>query len=151
MTCDPKDALQSFVPICEELCFDHALYSELFETNERTLKLYETTAPNTFQDLIRILGGHLIVRFCRVTDPASTGKNPNLTTNYFVEQIQWPDEVLLKLQDANGRMMKFRDLIVDARNKRLAHVDLKAQVVSLGELGKFQKGDDTKFIRDLSE
>jgi len=151
MTHDSKEVLKGFVAECEELWIDHALYCELFETDGRTLALYEAIAHKTFVDLNRILVGHLFVGFCRVTDPAHTGKHDNLTTNFIVEELQWPGDVLRKLKEVNECMMKFRALVVDARRKRLAHTDLKAQIKDLGDLGAFPKGDDREFLKDLAE
>src|SRR5207237_1108901 len=114
------------------------------------IALFEATAQMTFVDLNEILIGHLIIGFCQVTDPAKSNGCENLTTNFIIKELSWPTDVLAKLTDLNERMMKFRALIIDARRKRLAHKDLKAQIEEMRELGIFSKGADHAFIKDLA-
>lgn len=145
---DPKAVINEFCTVCERVWMDHDLYLSLFE-DRRDLDLYATIAPMCFQDLNGILIEHLVIQFCKVTDPAQTGKHPNLTTNYIVEALPWPDDVRQRLCEANDRLIAFRKYVVEARNKRVAHVDLAAQITPLGDLGVFPKGDDAKFLANL--
>jgi AbiU2 len=150
MAHDPKEVLKGFIPTCERLWMDHQLYYELFETDARTLTLYEATAQMTFVDLNHILISNLIIGVCQITDPAKTMGHENLTTNFIIKELSWPNDVLAKLTEANDRMMKFRDLVIDARRKRVAHRDLKAQIEEMNDLGVFSKGADQAFIKDLA-
>ena len=83
---------------------------------------------------------NLHIQFCKITDPARTRRNANLTTNYIVEELPWPDTVGQRLREVNGRTMSFRQLIEPARSKRIAHIDLPAQLERWGNLGRFPPG-----------
>ena len=51
----------------------------------------------------------------------------------------------------NKRLMKFRSYIEPARSRRIAHMDLKAQMEQEGPLGAFPAGADDEFFNDLQE
>jgi hypothetical protein len=146
---DPKVVVEQFCVLSERVWMDHDLYCSLRETDARDLQLYDRIAPLFFRDVNDILIDHLFVAFVKLTDPAHTGKHANLTANFIVEELDWPDEVRAKLSDANAKLMDFRKTIEGARNKRLAHVDLAAQLNQLTALGGFAAGADRKFLEDL--
>jgi hypothetical protein len=146
---DPKEVIVEFGVLCSEVCADFHLYRSLFEANQRDMDLLNSVAPKLFEDLNRILINNLFLQFSKITDPARTGKNANLTTNYLVEEIAWPDEVRQNLQDSNQRLKMFRKYIEKARSKRIAHADLPAQLEKMGTLGGFPEGTDTRFLEGL--
>jgi len=148
MMSDPKAIIDEFCVNYTSVRNDYDLYRSLFETDQRNLDLF-TIAPLCFGDLHRILAENLFLQFSKITDPASTGKKSNLTTNYVLEGIDWPDAVGKKLRDVNERLKAFRRYIEPARSKRIAHVDLSAQIERLENLGAFPKGADTQFLQDL--
>jgi hypothetical protein len=47
--------------------------------------------------------------------------------------------------------MAFRQLIEPARSKRIAHVDLPAQIEQSGNLGAFPEGAEIQFLQDLQD
>jgi hypothetical protein len=141
--------LDEFCVICTSARNDYDLYRSLFEADQRTLDLYTSIAPLCFGDVCRILKENLTLQFCKITDPARTGKKPNLTTNYVVEEIPWPDAVARRLREVNDRLIEFRRLIEPARSKRIAHVDLPSQVERWGNLGTFPAGAEVVFLQDL--
>ena len=134
---------------------DFRLYQSLCEADPRNGVLCKSVAPMLFDDLNRILINNMVLQFSKITDPAKSGRkdNPNLniTTNYIVKEIAWPDDVRQKLQSINQRLNKFRKYIEPARSKRIAHVDLPAQMEKWEALGKFPKGADEQFVQDLQE
>jgi DNA-binding transcriptional regulator YiaG len=146
---EPKAIVEEFCTLCTSIRSDFDLYRSLFETDRRSLNLYTAIAPLCFGDLSRVLSEHLFLQFSKITDPAKMGNKFNLTTNYIVEEILWPDEVGRKLREVNERLKSFRQYIEPARSKRIAHVDLSAQVERWGNLGAFPKGADTEFLLDL--
>jgi hypothetical protein len=146
---DPKQVLDQFCIVCERVWMDHALYMSVCETDQRTMDLCNSIAPMFFEDITGILVGHQIQSFCRITDPARSNGKPNLTTNYVLQELSWPDNVHLQLTEANKRLNSFRQYIVPARNKRTAHVDLEAQINQAGDLGGFPEGADKQFLQDL--
>lgn len=154
MMSDPKAIIDEFCTICESVWTDYDLYRSLCETDQCEtdrciFKLCSSIAPKFFDDLNRILIEYLFLQFSKITDPANPGKNSNLTTNFVVEKIDWPDYVRQKLQDVNARLMAFRRYIEPARSKRVAHVDLSARFKRLEDLGNFPKGADRQFLQDL--
>jgi hypothetical protein len=93
----------------------------------------------------------VILQFAKLTDPAKAGRHFNLTSNYVLEEIAWPDEVRLQLANVNSRLMNFRKYIEGARSKRIAHTDLDSQLVTRGPLGAFPKNAEHQFLQDLEE
>lgn len=155
MMSNPKSIIDEFCTLCESVWIDHDLYRSLYKTDHteidrrRIFKLCNSIAPKFFDDLNRILIDNLILQFSKITDPAATGKNTNLTTNYVVEKIGWPDDVRQKLREINARLTAFRRYIEPARSKSVAHVDLSARFRRLEDLGKFPKDADRQFLQDL--
>ncbi len=148
---DEVTIIDEFCKLCAEVRISFDLYRSLFEAESRTLQLYSSVAPHCFGDLNGILVEHVLIQFCKVTDPAKTGKHFNLTTNYILNEIPWPREVAEKLAAINDRLLTFRQKIEPARSKRIAHVDFTAQIERWPNLGKFPKGEDCAFLRDLQE
>jgi hypothetical protein len=146
---DPKAIVDEFCTLCTSVRMHYDLYRTLFEEDPRKLDLYTSIAPLCFGDLSRILIEFLLLQFSKITDPAKTGNKFNLTTNYILEEISWPEEVGRKLREVNERLRAFRQYIEPARSKRIAHVDLPAQIERWENLGAFPRGADTQFLLDL--
>jgi hypothetical protein len=148
---DARPTIEEFLKICVQVRIDRDLYKTLFEVDTTLIELFQKLAPLCFGDLRRIFVEHLFLQFCKVTDPAGAGSRTNLTTNYIMQEIEWPDDIRKKLQPINDDLMRFRKLVEPARSKRIAHMDLTAQMQQLESLGKFSVGADWKFIEDLEQ
>ena len=146
---DPKEIIDEFCVLCEWAWIDYCLYRSLIETNKRTLDLCMSVAPHFFEDFNRIICEHLVIQYCKITDPAKTGKRSNLTTNYILEELPWPDSISKKLRDVNDRLKGFRQHIEPGRSKQIVHVDFSAQTGRLDNLGSFPEGADGQFFEDL--
>jgi hypothetical protein len=94
---------------------------------------------------------YALLQFSKITDPAKSGKNFNLTTNYILQELSWPEDIYQKLEQINARLMSFRKYIEPARSKRVAHIDLHAQLIQRQSLGGFPEGADEEFLEDLQE
>ena len=151
MDTDPKTIIDEFCNVCLEARYHFDFYRSLFESSERDRNLCSTIAPSFFSNLNLILIQHLILDFCKLTDSAKSGSEntPNLTTRFIVEEIIWPENIKQQLKTANEPLMQFRRLVLPARNKRVAHNDLNAQVVQKENLGGFPRGADIDFYADL--
>ena len=134
---DAKALVEEFCTLCAQLSMDYDLYYSLFEVDKQRLDFYSDLAPLFFGDINRILIEQLIMQTCKITDPAKTGRNYNLTKNYVVEEISWPDAVRDELRQINTRLMSFRKYVEPARSKRIAHIDLHAQIGIRENLGGF--------------
>ncbi len=146
---NPAAIIDDFCDICTSARTDYDLYRGLFESDPSNHDLFRSIAPLCFEDIRRIMEENLFLQFSKITDPAATGKKSNLTTNYILEKINWPDAVARKLREVNDRLKVFRQYIEPARSKRIAHVDVSAQVERLENLGAFPKGADVQFLQDL--
>lgn len=100
--------------------------------------------------LSSLLVRYLLLEFSKVTDPVQTAGEKNLTVDYLVEMIDWPEEVRNILEGLRVRMKEFRDYIKPARNKMLAHLDVGA-ARSEERYGAFPEGRDKEFVQDLRE
>jgi hypothetical protein len=132
---------------CEECVWARSVrthFAVLFESGKRRHELLAEVANTFFGDLNTILIEYLLLQQCKLTDPASSGKNKdNLTTNYILT-LGWPAETAAVLRDANDYLMEFRSKVVDARRKLVAHSDLKTRV-SLTALGTFTEEEESSF------
>jgi len=146
---DSKRVLEEFCAICDQIWMDHELYRSVCETDQRNIQLYHDIAPLFFGDIARILIEHQFLQFAKITDPAETMGAANLTTNYILQELPWPQDIKKKLQEANKRLMAFRQYIKPARNKRVAHINLAAQTTQIADLGNFPKGADEQFLKHL--
>ena len=138
---DGKSAVEEFGKLCAETVIAYKLFASLFEVDQSQLELYSSIAPYCFGDLNNILHQYVILQFAKLTDPAKTGRHYNLTSNYILEEIAWPEDVRLRLANANSRLMSFRKYIEGARSKRIAHTDLDAQ------LGRNRRGRRGRWAR----
>lgn len=146
----PENVLSGFWDQCAQLKMDHDLFYALFMSGEKQIDLFRQTAPMFFGDLYRFMRDSLFIQFCRITDPAGSGSRVNLTTNYVLKAVPWPLAIKKKLEAVNDRLMRFRSYVDPARNKRLAHADVRSELDKV-TLGKFPAGADRRFLKDLEE
>ena len=138
---------------CEECVWARAMrthFSQLFESGEQLGRLLSEVANTFFHDLNIVLLEYVILQQCKLTDPASSGKDKdNLTSNYIVG-LDWSDETRLALTTANAELMVFRPKIDDARRKLIVHSDLRARLELLS-LGSFTEMQEQAFWAALQE
>jgi hypothetical protein len=145
-----KKAVKAF---CDECIWAWAVndqYKRLFENGEIRHKLFQETASTFFTDILRIYKAYLFQQICKLTDPATTAGQANLTTNYLVENIHWPNDKKAKLESISEKLNDFRRLIIKARNKILSHNDLNT-IINGTTLGAFPEGKEIDFWADLQE
>lgn len=145
-----KKVVEAF---CDECIWAWAVYDQykrLFENGEMRHKLLQETACTFFTDILRIYKAYVFQQICKLTDPAKTAGQPNLTTNYLVEQTHWPDDIKAKLESISEKLNYFRALIIKARNKILSHSDLNITINGT-TLGAFPEGKEIEFWADLQE
>jgi hypothetical protein len=147
---DREAVLIEFSKICGQLKIEYDLFRSLFNRGEPQTALLQSTAPYLFGDLYGIMRNNLFVGFCRVTDGAGSGQRLNLTSNFIVS-LDWPSDVKARLEEVNARLLSFRKFVETARSKRIAHLDLRAQMEEKGPLGNFPIGADERFFNDLEE
>ena len=144
-----KKAVKRFCDQVFWLRMVRRMYKELFEM-EDSLPLMKKTAWSFFEELNTILQNYLLLELAKVTDPPKSGTKENLTVANLVVSIDWPPDVREKLRSLNEATKGFRDQILEARNKLLAHLDKEA-FLSQKPLGQFPEGEDEGFLKTLEE
>jgi AbiU2 len=147
---DRQHVLDAFTRLCIQLKIDFDLYCSLFDRSREQKELLQRTAPYFFGEVWAALLHQLYLGFCRITDPAGSGKRVNLTTNFIVERLCWPEKAHAQLVEVNERLMAFRKLVEPARSKRIAHTDFSAQIEKQS-LGGYPEGADEHFFKNLEE
>lgn len=127
----------------------HRTYKELFE-NAESQELIKKTAWSFFRDLNAIMRKYLLLEFAKITDPAMTRGDENLTIDNIAESIDWPPDIEQKLKDLNDEAKKFRKYVKPARDKLLAHRDKKT-ILAEKTLGEFPAGEGERFLTNLEE
>jgi hypothetical protein len=145
-----RATVAEFCKQCAHVSFVYNLYRSLFVSDTSRLELYKAIAPFCFRAINAILVEYVLLQFSKITDPAKTGNNFNLTTNYILQKLKWPEEIYQKLEQINARLMSFRRYIEPERSKRIAHIDRDAQLIGQS-LGGFPEGADQQFLEDLQE
>lgn len=128
-----KEDVNAFTDSCVLLRSQWEHFQILFEGSDLKRDLLQTTAPIFFDDLHRLFVEHFVQHICRLTDNAQTGNKKNLTVSFLIEHSDFssaPDK-LDKLRALSVSIHGFRELIVEARNKFISHLDLEA--ARLGE------------------
>ena len=149
-TADRRAVVQAFCDECVWLYCIRTHFRDLFEGNDKRRQLLSEIANTFFHDLNMVLIDYLLLQQCKLTDPASSGKDKdNLTTNFIVE-LGWTASTADRLYAANEKLLKFRALIIDARRKLVAHLDLKARLQPLG-MGSFTPADEESFWLALQD
>lgn len=142
--------MAEFCKLCAHVSFVYNLYRSLFVSDASRLELYKAIAPFCFGAINDFMVEYVRLQFSKITDPVNTGKHFNLTTNYILQKLDWPEEIRQKLEQINARLMSFREYIEPERSKRIAHIDRDAQLIRQS-LGGFPEGADQQFLEDLQE
>src|SRR5215831_10418044 len=98
---DDKEIVEEFAKLCIEAVIAHRLFTSLFEGSAKQRDLFQSIAPYMFGDLCSALHQYVILQFAKLTDPAKSGRRKtgprfNLTSNYILEAIAWPDDIRQK-------------------------------------------------------
>lgn len=140
---------------CEECVWVWSVrehFRELFEKGDERLNLLTEVADGFFKDLNTILSEYIILQICKITDPshsARNGGNKSLTVEYICG-MDWPDETKAELKDLADEIAKFRKKVEKARNKVIAHADVKTYIQNIA-LGEFNQEDEEKFWEALQK
>jgi hypothetical protein len=145
-----RATVAEFCKLCAHVSFVYNLYRSLFVSDTSRLELYKAIAPFCFRAINDFLVEYVLLQFSKITDPAKTGQYVNVTTNYILQELDWPEEIHQNLAQINARLMGFREYIEPERSKRIAHNDRDAQLIGQS-LGGFPEGADQKFLEDLQE
>lgn len=130
----PANLRVEFDVISHEVAYLHLhwkVFNQLFNTGEETILLLHSSAHGFFSVVEDSLKRDVILGFCRLIDPPSTGKlRKNLTFERLINTIPASDSTLT--ETVRNHLTKLRSHcahLLDWRNKKVAHADLE---VSLG-------------------
>ena len=103
-------------------------YRTLFEGSDLKRELLQTTAPVFFGDLNEMFIEQLVQRICRLTDGAQTMGRKNLTIKFLIEHTDFSaaPATLDGLRALSDAIHRFRNRIVEGRNRFISHLDLEA-------------------------
>lgn len=96
------------------------------DSSEAERKVMEAVAPLFFADIGQVLGQFLVLAVCRITDPAcDRSGRQNFTLEWLTNSFPHESEEFKWLESLRQRMNKLREKLLPARNKIVAHADLK--------------------------
>jgi hypothetical protein len=125
-------------------------YRILYESGQARRELLDEVAKNFFRPLNKILVEYILLNMCKLTDPAGSRQDGNLTVKYILKLIGPETAKQLGLDKLSQSIHSLRPHILDARNKIIAHLD-KETALSKGFLGAFPRETGDAFWRDLEE
>lgn len=127
---DPEIAAlrEKFVHFREECiwltnCYN--LYKTLYEGGPETDALLHRVAPALFLDLNRIVIDHILLQICKITDPAQSGDQQNLTLDNLNKHLQTINLYSSEIKLVSEKLSAYREVIKPARNKLISHLDWK--------------------------
>ena len=125
-------------------------FNVLFE-NEINKYILEYSAEVFFKDIQVILINYLDLAYVRITDPYDPSNKhlSNFTIDYLYQLKKWHEPELGQLNELKRKITDFRQFIVCARNKVIAHNDLKTYLEPGKFVGGFPEGKDIEFIRNV--
>jgi hypothetical protein len=147
-----KDDVNAFCDTCVVLRSMWEHHRILFEGSDLKRELLQGIAPTFFFDLHALFVRNLVLEICKITDPARTMGRANLTVKFLIEHSDFSStpatlDTLKRLSDS---IHAFRNKIVHARNKFIAHLDRES--VQLGQpLGSAPQEDWLRFWIDLQD
>jgi len=150
---DSQDKEEIFWLFFEECSNLRRLWDEyifLYETSESHRELLDKVAKNFFEDLQEIFIEYILLNICKITDPAHSRQDDNLTVQYILELVGPETAEQLGLDKLSGRIRSFSDDIRSARNKIIVHTD-KETAISGKMLGASSKEAVDSFWRNLQE
>lgn len=131
----PSGSEEVFKELKKEISWLHAkwiIYRQLFAHSERRIELLNECASTCFRIIQDTLIGEVQITLSKLTDPARSGKDENLS----LEQLQ----KLVEAQGGVDLVIKSRSLLDDLQNKcevirmrrhkQLAHLDLTTTLQS---------------------
>lgn len=147
-----KEDVRDFAAECLLLRSEWAHFVMLFKGSKLKRELLEITAPKFFNDLYRLFVEHFVQHACRLTDNAQTMGRKNLTVKFLIEHSDFSTAPsrLDEVRRISESIHSFRDVIREARNRFISHLDLEA--VRLGDpLGRASLDRWQQFWLDLQD
>ena len=124
------------------------MYHALYESNERTKKILTDSASEFFRELNIILKEYFLLHVCKITDPAETAGHKNLTVEGLNVELCERDLMTQEISDYSAGLLRYRDLVKEARNKLVGHLDLET-VLNDRSIGGHTEEELNEFLSNL--
>ena len=131
----PPNVLPIFEKLKSEIIWIHGrwiIYRQIFAKSQRRIDLLNECASTFFYVIQNVLIGEVQISLSKLMDPAQTRGSENLSLKTLYEKIALEGDVELTRR-LNGVLERLRiqcEPFRTWRNKRLAHLDLKASLES---------------------
>lgn len=129
---------------------DWLLYQQLFGSEAR-VSLLNDSGGHLFNVLQHSMLDRLLLGLSRLTDPAKTGKQANLSLAGLVEEVDQHPELQDRLSQILSLLRESVVAIREHRNKRIAHADLAALTEPDAALQGYKIDDVERALNQVAE
>jgi hypothetical protein len=128
------EAMSKFEDLLFDLSNDFTIYTQLF-TEDESVEVLNDFNPLIFGNYQKVLIVSIFSKIARLLDPAKTGKDKNLSLDYFVEKYELNEEQdvidelsYIKNFYKNSNLKKYRNKVLSHNDASLA---LRGESISL--------------------
>jgi hypothetical protein len=121
------EAMSKFEDLLFDLSNDFTIYTQLF-TEDESVEVLNDFSPLIFGNYQKVLIASIFSKIARLLDPAKTGKDKNLSLDYFVEKYELLEEKevideLSYIKDfyKNSNLKKYRNKVLSHNDASLAY------------------------------
>lgn len=153
MTTNPGEDIAIFADQCVLMRSIYLHEKRLFDSSTAEEKEFMSrTAPVFFGDLNKIFIEYVILQVCKLTDPAKSRDDENLTTEFLLNHYDFAAEPqkATTLRHLNNKMQIFRKKLLPARNKLISHSD-RASIRAGHALGGVAQNEWEEFWLNLQD
>jgi len=143
-----KDSARKFCELCNWVYESYITHKILFDDNNDTEGTIGKAKDFTIR-LSTITQEYVLLQICKLHDPAKQRESHNLTINYILSFDNWGEEEA-QIKKFAEELSKLFQLLSPARNKILAHNDLKTHTLNT-TLGSFSEDMSNKYFEVLQE
>jgi hypothetical protein len=150
MATDTREVIERFCGACQWLYESWQTRKLLFDQNPNQENLKRPHYEHFVLSLNVTLGQYCALQVAKLHDPAIQMGKKNLSVDYIIDHGDWDSATLQSLKSLRHKMSAFSDIMKIARNKIVAHNDLKV-ILREPVLGDFDPGADDEYFRCLKE
>lgn len=142
------EIVEQFATLCDDAYAAWIVRRGLFDDNAWLRDADTTFIMYGLAALDRITMEHALLQIAKLHDPAKHSGNENLSLNFLLSYGNWDAGVSAQLMKHCAVLDAFYGQIKSARNKLVAHNDLKA-LRSGAARGAFSEGADREYFQHL--
>lgn len=145
-----EDFTSAFEKIKDEVINFHyywIIFKQFFATNQSRIEIINKTTPSVFLIIFELLKDYISLEISKLTDPAKSGSNKNLSLlylhNYLKDKIE--KTTFNELEKILNDLISASKIFRDRRNKLVSHFDLRTS------LDKSLKSSLSFFVKDVDK